>query len=139
MPRPRRCCRVSGEPAWSVYKPAGTRTRDLDEAVLTPEALEALRLADMEGLYHEAAAERMGVSRPTFGRLLQEARATVAQALVRGMALVIRGETGARPCAGRSGVCAGRARQRAGSMARAHRAPSSAPADETAHPREEQP
>jgi len=35
-------------------------------------------LADLEGLYHDAAAERMGVSRPTFGRLIERARHKIA-------------------------------------------------------------
>lgn len=55
--------------------------------------LEAIRLADLEGLYQEAAAERMGVSRQTFARILTHARAVVAEGLIGGKALLI--ETGA--------------------------------------------
>jgi hypothetical protein len=51
--------------------------------------LEALRLSDLEGLYQETAAERMGVSRATLGRILARARAAVADALVNGKALVV--------------------------------------------------
>jgi len=53
--------------------------------------LEALRLADLEGLYQEQAAEKMGVSRPTFARILESARKKVAEALVKGKGLVIGG------------------------------------------------
>ena len=53
------------------------------------DGLEALRLADLEGLYQEAAAEHMGVSRPTFARILARAHAAVAEALVVGKVLVI--------------------------------------------------
>lgn len=66
---------------------------------------EALRLADYEGLYQEQAAERMGVSRQTFGRIVEAARRKVAEALVKGLALRIGGgqvemiETGAFRCA----------------------------------------
>lgn len=52
--------------------------------------LEALRLSDLEGLYQEAAAERMGVSRATLGRVLARARSAVADALINGKALVFR-------------------------------------------------
>jgi predicted DNA-binding protein (UPF0251 family) len=58
---------------------------------LPVEGLEALRLADAQGLEHEAAAKMMGVSRPTFSRILNEARHTVALALSRGWALSIDG------------------------------------------------
>jgi predicted DNA-binding protein (UPF0251 family) len=51
--------------------------------------LEAIRLADYEGLYHEEGATRMQVSRPTFGRILSEARRKVAEAIVDGKALRI--------------------------------------------------
>lgn len=58
---------------------------------LTLDELEALRLADMEGLYQEAAARQMGVSRQTFGRIVTEARKKTATALVTGAAIEIRG------------------------------------------------
>lgn len=53
--------------------------------------IEVLRLADIEGLYEEETARRMGVSRAIFTRVLTEARARVAQALVERQALVIGG------------------------------------------------
>jgi len=58
---------------------------------MTLDELEALRLADLEGLYQEEAAERMGVSRATFGRIVEAARRKTAQALVGGRALRIEG------------------------------------------------
>ena len=58
---------------------------------LGADELEALRLADLEGLYHQTAAERMGISRVTFGRVVARARATVAEALVGGKLLLIGG------------------------------------------------
>jgi hypothetical protein len=58
---------------------------------MTLDELEALRLADLEGLYQEAVAARMGVSRPTVGRILESARRKVAEALVLGRALRIEG------------------------------------------------
>lgn len=52
--------------------------------IIEPAELEALRLVDVEGLSQEEAGERMGVSRGTVWRLLQEARRKTAQALTEG-------------------------------------------------------
>lgn len=74
-----------------LFKPAGIPVTQLQQVHIDLDGLEALRLADLEGLYHDAAAEVMGVSRPTFGRILAEARTRVAEALVEGKALRIGG------------------------------------------------
>jgi predicted DNA-binding protein (UPF0251 family) len=63
----------------------------LAEVVMTLDEFEALRLADLEKLYHERAAEQMRVSRPTFSRIIDSARAKIADALVHGKALRIEG------------------------------------------------
>jgi predicted DNA-binding protein (UPF0251 family)/predicted Fe-Mo cluster-binding NifX family protein len=55
------------------------------------EGAEALRLVDIDGLDHKAAARRMGVSRHTLGRILAQARRVVAQAITEGMAICIEG------------------------------------------------
>ena len=91
MPRPVQCRRVGHAPDCTYFKPAGVPMRALQEVVLAIDELEALRLSDLEGLYHEEAAQRMGVSRRTFGRVITAARQKVAQALVNGMALRIEG------------------------------------------------
>lgn len=91
MPRPRMRRWVSALPRATFFKPQGIPLRDLVELRLPIEGLEALRLADCEGLTTEAAAAVMGVSRHTFGRVLAEARAVVARALVSGAALRIGG------------------------------------------------
>ena len=107
MPR-NKCCRiVSSEPACTFFKPAGVPARQLAQIALTVDELEALRLADYQGLYHEQAAELMNVSRQTFGRIVSRARCQVAQALIEGKALKIEGgvfEVGkhGRPMPGRS-------------------------------------
>ena len=51
--------------------------------------VEALRLADLEGLYQEQAAERMRISRSTFARIVSTARRKTAEALIHGKALLI--------------------------------------------------
>lgn len=49
--------------------------------ILEEAELEALRLVDVEGLSQEEAGKKMGVSRGTIWRLLQEARRKTASAL----------------------------------------------------------
>ena len=73
------------------FKPRGVPLMELGEVTLAFEELEALRLAHQEGLYQQDAAERMGVSRATFGRVLDAAHRKVTQALVGGLALRIEG------------------------------------------------
>jgi uncharacterized protein len=91
MPRPKRCRRIAGPLERVVFKPAGVPTSTLPEVVLELDELEAIRLADFEGLYQEQAAERMNVSRQTFGRIVATARKKVAQVLVEGQSLRIEG------------------------------------------------
>lgn len=91
MPRHRQHRRVTAAPTATFFKPQGTFLRETETVVMPVEGLEALRLADLEGLCAEAAAEAMGVSRHTFGRVLAEARRATATALVGGLALRIEG------------------------------------------------
>jgi predicted DNA-binding protein (UPF0251 family) len=84
-----------------MFKPAGVPMRELEEVVMTLDEFEALRLADLDGLYQEQAAEQMNVSRPTFSRVIDSARRKLADALVHGKALRIEGgpvEIGRRRC-----------------------------------------
>jgi len=82
---------VRGEPDVVYFKPAGIPLRDLKEETLTIDQYEAIRLADSEGLDQVEAARRMGISRQTFGRILQSARKKVALFLTHGTALRIEG------------------------------------------------
>lgn len=91
MPRPRLCRRVRGQPDHTYFKPAGVPIRDLEESVLSIDEYEALRLKDIECLDQAAASERMGISQPTFHRLLIIARKKVSDALVHGKAIRIQG------------------------------------------------
>lgn len=91
IPMPRPCCprRVAASAACARFEPAGARGAAVEALTLGLDELESLRLADLGGLHHEAAAREMGVSRPTFGRIVEAARRKVAQALVEGRALRI--------------------------------------------------
>ncbi|MBX7255085.1 MAG: DUF134 domain-containing protein [Candidatus Hydrogenedentes bacterium] len=91
MSRPVCCRRIGLKPGCKAFKPLGIPAAGLERIALGLDELEALRLADLEGLYHGDAAERMGVSRATFGRIVEAARRKVAEALVAGRLLVIEG------------------------------------------------
>jgi predicted DNA-binding protein (UPF0251 family) len=91
MPRPWKTRYVQQEPRVTVFKPAGIPADGLAAIELGVDELEALRLADVEGHYQDAAAEQMGVSRATFARVLAAARTKVARALTEGAMLVVAG------------------------------------------------
>ncbi|GAB2877221.1 hypothetical protein GCM10027046_01320 [Uliginosibacterium flavum] len=61
----------------------------LSEVGLELDELEALRLADLDGLYQADVALRMGVSRQTVGNILERAHRKIADALLNGKALRI--------------------------------------------------
>ena len=70
MPRP--CClrHVGCRPNAGFFKPAGVPACALEQMTLTLDEVEALRLADLDGLYQEQAARQMKISRPTLYRWL---------------------------------------------------------------------
>ncbi len=76
-------------PGSDYFKPRGIPMTELEEVCLQMDELEALRLADSEGMYHEEAAGKMNISRATFGRILDSARHKVADAIIHGYALRI--------------------------------------------------
>jgi predicted DNA-binding protein (UPF0251 family) len=89
MSRPKKCRCTSCIPGAYYFKPRGIPLIHLEEITLTIDELEAIRLADYEGLYHEEAAKQMDISRATFGRILDGARNKVAGAIIKGKALKI--------------------------------------------------
>ncbi len=91
MPGPYRRRRIQGLPKCQGFKPAGKAARNLDTQILSLDEYEAIRLADFLKLDHHEAATKMGISRPTFTRLIEKARHNVASALVEGKELVIGG------------------------------------------------
>ena len=91
MPRPPKPRFVQTRPLVDAFLPDPLSPWGSEEVVLSVKGLEAIRLNDFEGLDQERAARRMNVSRQTFGRILAEARRTVAEALVMGKVLRIGG------------------------------------------------
>jgi predicted DNA-binding protein (UPF0251 family) len=78
-------------PKSNYFKPRGIPLIALEEVSLTVDEFEAIRLADLERLYQEQAAEKMKVSRQTFGRIIDSAHKKMAEVLVQGKALKIEG------------------------------------------------
>jgi len=93
MPRRKRWRNIGFSANIDYFKPAGVPMRELREVVLNADELEAIRLADLEEMYHEDAAREMGVSRQTFGRIISSARKKVAEGLIHGKALRIDSNT----------------------------------------------
>ncbi|MBL7006776.1 MAG: DUF134 domain-containing protein [Spirochaetia bacterium] len=81
----------SCSPTYTVFKPAFTPVKKLEKIVMTLDELEALCLMDSEGLYQKEAAEKMGVSRQTFGNILISARKKSTEMLIKGRLLVVEG------------------------------------------------
>ncbi len=92
MPRHKipRCVRFN--PDVIYFKPQGIPLRMLEEIVLLPDELEALKLYEVDGLEQTKAAEKMKISQPTFARILDSAYKKVANALVKGKAIRIEGK-----------------------------------------------
>ena len=91
MPRPHKCRCIFSEPNISVFKPKGVPAYELEAIELRLDELEAIRLADLEGLYQEEAAKMMNISRATFGRIVDEAHHKIASALLNGKMIIFKG------------------------------------------------
>jgi len=91
MSRPCKCRHICGNPQTNYFKPMGLPISHLEEVVLTIDEFEAIRLADLEGLYQENAAKNMNISRQTFGNTIESAHKKIADAIVNAKALKIKG------------------------------------------------
>ena len=91
MSRPQQNRRILSPPLMQGFKPFGIPRKDLETVVLKFDEYEAIRLLDYDGLMQEQAAIQMNVSRPTLTRIYENARKTIAKALVEGKMIVIEG------------------------------------------------
>jgi len=92
MGRPKKHRKIKCNPAVLYFKPQGIPMSVLDEVMLEPDELEAIRLGDLLGLSQEESAEKMKISRATFGRIINSARIKIADGILNGKALHISGE-----------------------------------------------
>jgi len=81
---------IKEEPKIRQFSPRGKVGRP-DHMELKLEEREAIRLADHLGLNQAEAAGFMGVSQQTFSRVLKKARRSLAEALIKGKIIRIKG------------------------------------------------
>jgi len=81
---------IKQDPRISQFSPRGRAGRP-DEANLSMDQFEAIRLTDFLGLSQKEAAQSMRVSQQTFSRIIRKARKAVANGLVSGKVIKIQG------------------------------------------------
>lgn len=64
------------------FRPLCKNGKKLEGVIISLDELEAMRLADLGGMRQEDAAKLMGVSRPTFSRIIESARKKAADGFV---------------------------------------------------------
>ena len=89
MVRPLKNRRIYFRPNVRYFKPPRIPLSSLEEVLLTESEMQAIKYCDFDGLYHEDAAKKMQISRPTLSRILVNARNLIADALVNGKAIRI--------------------------------------------------
>ncbi len=89
MPRPKRFRNLCFNPSVIYFKPQGIPLRELEEVILLPDELEALKLYEVDELEQVKAAKQMKISQPTFARLLGSANKKIANAIINGKAIRI--------------------------------------------------
>ena len=91
MVRPYKTRGIQEPPKVQSFKPAGIPMRFLERITLTVDEFEAIRLADYEQHDHRESARLMGISRPTFSRLIERARQKIGEALFEVKEIYIQG------------------------------------------------
>lgn len=89
MPRPRLPRHIRFIPGVYYFKPQGIPMYQLEEEVLFADELEALKLYDVDLLDQTKASRKMGVSQPTFARILKSAREKLSRSVIEGKAIRI--------------------------------------------------
>ncbi|GAL18773.1 HTH DNA-binding protein [Vibrio maritimus] len=89
MARPKKLRKICSHAPYECFKPNGVPTKQLKKVELFPDELEALRLADLQGMNQIDAAREMDVSRQTFANIVKSARKKVSQCLIEGQALMM--------------------------------------------------
>ena len=78
-------------PLYAYFKPQGIPMTNLKIETLSMEEIEALKLKDVENMDQETAAEKMGISRSTFQRIVKSARYKLVKSVIEGRALKVEG------------------------------------------------
>jgi predicted DNA-binding protein (UPF0251 family) len=80
--RPQLKRKIHAEPVSKIFAPLHLDIECLEPVKMSLDEYEAIRLSDYEGLFQIDCAEKMSVSRQTFGRILSRARAKLAKHIV---------------------------------------------------------
>jgi len=107
MSRPklrRRICRL---PEYDYYGPLRISSSAAEAVVMSVDEYEAIRLIDWEKLTQEECADRMQVARTTVQSIYNSARTKIADSLINGKHLSIKGGS-FRVCDGNAPGCGGR-------------------------------
>jgi uncharacterized protein len=80
--RPQKPRTIRCSPRQRRFRPSGIPVSRLEVVRLTLDELEAIRFTGVEHLAQIEAAGKMGISRPTFSRILTSAQRKLADALV---------------------------------------------------------
>jgi len=91
MARPKSPRRMCCKPCCTCFKPQGLDGDKHGEVDLLADEFEALKLHDVDGLNQEAAAKEMKISQSTFARILASVHKKVAEAIVGGKEIRIKG------------------------------------------------
>lgn len=91
MPRPKRRRRVCSLPNINQYGPRIENDIELDNVIMDVEEYETIRLIDLEKMTQEECAKQMNVARTTIQKIYFDARGKIADSLVNGKNLVIKG------------------------------------------------
>ncbi len=91
MPRPQKCRRICSLPGHTAFGPLAGTAQDVPSIEMTLDEYECIRLMDLEACTQEECASQMGVARTTVQAVYTSARKKLADALVNGKTLTIRG------------------------------------------------
>jgi uncharacterized protein len=80
--RPKKKRFVECHPGERCFKPRCKTGKRIECVSITMDELEAMRLANLMGMHQDDAAKCMGISRPTFSRIIESGRMKVADGLV---------------------------------------------------------
>ncbi|MCD8018605.1 MAG: DUF134 domain-containing protein [Clostridiales bacterium] len=89
MARPIKCRRICQEPDYDQFVPDGTSSEE--SVFLTLDEYEVIRLIDLNKMTHVQCAQQMCVAKTTVTEIYESAREKIADSIVNGKRLVIKG------------------------------------------------
>lgn len=91
MSRPTRNRKILTPPKMAGFKPFGMPLCETEAVKIQYDEYESINLVNYQNLPQEVAAEKMGISRPTFTRVYNRALKKIARAFVECLAIEIEG------------------------------------------------